>query len=275
MTDSRSANPDIHLSRAARAQIALIVGIIIIVTLAGPFGSFALPLGTRFLLWSSLIGINTAKWSLWTTQILPRFTGKRQLAMVGVGALVLNVTIGWEVEVVYAAVGRPIDLPVLKTWVIAAAISLTIGAVIWATGRDGISEQPPLAAAPASIAPGSLLARKAGLNSLTDLYAVEAEDHYVRLYLPDRRRPLILYQFGDALAELAGIDGLQVHRSVWVAERAIISARREGRNWRLEIVDGVRFPVGPSFLATVRARGWLARDRTQRLNGMDVANGAQ
>jgi hypothetical protein len=274
VTDSRSANPDIHLSQAARAQIALIAGIVIIATLAGPFGSFGLPLGTRFLLWSSLIGINTAKWSLWATQVLPRFTGKQQLAMVGVGALVLNVTVGWEVEVVYAAVGRPVDLPVFTIWVIAATISLTIGAVIWATGRDGISEQPPLAAAPASLAPGSLLARKARLNSLTDLYAVEAEDHYVRLYLPDRRRPLILYQFGDALAELAQIDGLQVHRSVWVAERAIVAARREGRNWRLEIIDGVRLPVGPSFLSAVRARGWLARDRTQRLNGMDIANGA-
>lgn len=64
MTDSRSANPDIHLSQAARAQIALIAGIVIIATLAGPFGSFGLPLGTRFLLWSSLIGINAAKWSL-------------------------------------------------------------------------------------------------------------------------------------------------------------------------------------------------------------------
>lgn len=39
------------------------------------------------------------------------------------------------------------------------------------------------------------------------LLALAAEDHYLRVYT-DRGENLILRRFGDALADLAGLDGL-------------------------------------------------------------------
>ena len=72
-------------------------------------------------------------------------------------------------------------------------------------------------------------------------------------------KPLLLYRFGDALADLEGLDGLQVHRGTWVAARAVRSAEREGRRWWLTLPGGTRLPVSDRHLPAVRARGWLAR----------------
>jgi DNA-binding LytR/AlgR family response regulator len=72
-------------------------------------------------------------------------------------------------------------------------------------------------------------------------------------------KPLLLYRFGDAIADLDGLDGLQVHRGAWIAARAVAGAEREGRRWWLRLPDGTRLPVSERHLPAVRARGWLAR----------------
>jgi hypothetical protein len=49
-----------------------------------------------------------------------------------------------------------------------------------------------------------------------EVWAVEAEDHYLRLHT-SRGQDLILMRLADAVAELDGIEGMQVHRS-WPRE---------------------------------------------------------
>ena len=68
----------------------------------------------------------------------------------------------------------------------------------------------------------------------------------------------MLYRFGDAVRELVGIDGLQVHRGAWVAAAGITGAARDGRKYRLRVGD-VEVPVSTTSLPAVRARGWLDR----------------
>ncbi|MEL6950501.1 MAG: LytTR family transcriptional regulator DNA-binding domain-containing protein [Pseudomonadota bacterium] len=53
--------------------------------------------------------------------------------------------------------------------------------------------------------------------------------------------------------------GLQVHRSSWVAERAVQSAKRGSRRWQLAIEANVSVPVSNSYVLAVRERGWLKR----------------
>jgi DNA-binding LytR/AlgR family response regulator len=73
----------------------------------------------------------------------------------------------------------------------------------------------------------------------------------------DYRRPLVLFRMGDALPELAAHDGLQVHRSAWVARRFVVGARRDGRRWLLRLADGSEQAVSDTHLPAVRAAGWL------------------
>ena len=68
---------------------------------------------------------------------------------------------------------------------------------------------------------------------------------------------LILLRLRDAMAELDGIDGLQVHRSWWVARHAVDDVRRDGRNVRLVLPGGLEAPVARANLAVLKQQGWF------------------
>jgi DNA-binding LytR/AlgR family response regulator len=88
------------------------------------------------------------------------------------------------------------------------------------------------------------------------LYAVEAEDHYIRLHT-SAGSDLVLLRFSDALAELRGIEGAQVHRSWWVAREAVVSSRREDGKLLLVLRGGTEAPISRSFTRALRDEGWL------------------
>ncbi|AHE54936.1 LytTR family DNA-binding domain-containing protein [Sphingomonas sanxanigenens] len=89
-----------------------------------------------------------------------------------------------------------------------------------------------------------------------DLIALEMEDHYVRAHTP-RGSALLLMRMRDAVPELDGIDGAQVHRSWWVARGAVEDVRRDGRNYRLRLAGGIEAPVARSMVAPLQDLGWL------------------
>ncbi len=89
-----------------------------------------------------------------------------------------------------------------------------------------------------------------------DLVHVSVEDHYVHA-VTTAGREMILMRFRDALAELEMLDGLQVHRSHWVAAAHVITARREGSKTVLQLDNGTEIPVSRAFRAAIRQRGWL------------------
>lgn len=92
-----------------------------------------------------------------------------------------------------------------------------------------------------------------------DLLALAMEDHYVRVHTA-LGSDLILMRLRDAVAELDGIPGLQVHRSHWVAAHAVASVeRRPDGKMTLVLTNGLRVPVSRSHAAGVRASGWLER----------------
>nr|QQZ51292.1 LytTR family transcriptional regulator DNA-binding domain-containing protein [Phenylobacterium glaciei] len=67
------------------------------------------------------------------------------------------------------------------------------------------------------------------------------EDHYVRVHTAVRSE-LILMRLSDAVAR-TGREGLQVHRSWWVARDAVTEVIRDGRNLRLKLLNGLEVPV--------------------------------
>jgi DNA-binding LytR/AlgR family response regulator len=83
------------------------------------------------------------------------------------------------------------------------------------------------------------------------------EDHYVRAHGPEGSA-LILMRMRDAVAELDGMAGLQVHRSWWVAREAVERVEKEGDRVRLRLVNGMTVPVARSQIGAVRAQRWPA-----------------
>ncbi len=89
-----------------------------------------------------------------------------------------------------------------------------------------------------------------------EVWAVEAEDHYLRLHT-SKGQDLILMRLADAVAELEGIEGMQVHRSWWVARDAITDARRGDGRATLTLKDGSEVPVSRTYAAQLREKGWV------------------
>lgn len=77
-------------------------------------------------------------------------------------------------------------------------------------------------------------------------------DHYVEIHT-ERGHAMVLMRLSDAIKETRGTDGLQIHRSHWVARDAVRGFKRENGRTMLELKDGTCLPVSRSFLAPVRA----------------------
>jgi DNA-binding LytR/AlgR family response regulator len=187
------------------------------------------------------------------------------------GAVLLNAMLPFEIAFLFSAVGHPQPLPYLGVFLTAVALSLSISAII-AVVMDMQSSPAPVVEAPATPIPATPIPATpipatpalppSGLAARIDLaglHAIVAEDHYLRLHFANGRQPLVLYRFGDAVRELARIDGQQVHRGAWVAAAARPQALRDGRKWRLQLENGTMIAISDTYLPLVRRRGWLGQ----------------
>ncbi len=111
-------------------------------------------------------------------------------------------------------------------------------------------------AAPAGAAPATFLARLPSKLAGADLWAVEAQDHYLRLHTSGGR-DLILMRLSDAVVELEGLEGARTHRSWWVARGAVSGVERGDGRATLTLPDGTEVPVSRAFARTLREAGWF------------------
>ena len=83
------------------------------------------------------------------------------------------------------------------------------------------------------------------------ILALEAQEHYVRVYT-DQGDYLLLYRFGDAVQEVTqSYLGLQVHRSYWVSEDAVAEIQRTNKTYSIKLSNGLEVPVSNSYRKVV------------------------
>ena len=125
------------------------------------------------------------------------------------------------------------------------------------TALTVLSQKRPIvthAAAP-NATPSAFLDRLPDKLRGGEIFAVEAEDHYLRLHT-SRGQDLILMRLADAVGELEGIEGAQVHRSWWVAKSAVAEVARGNGRASLTLRNGTIAPVSRTFARALRADGW-------------------
>ncbi len=91
------------------------------------------------------------------------------------------------------------------------------------------------------------------------LVALSVEDHYTRVRTT-KGEELLLLRLSDAIRETAPVDGLQVHRSHWVASEHVAGARRDGDRTLLILRDGKEVPVSRANIPAAREAGLLPRN---------------
>ena len=88
------------------------------------------------------------------------------------------------------------------------------------------------------------------------LVCLEMQDHYVHAHTL-AGSAMILMRLRDAIAELDGVEGAQVHRSWWVARDQVRAIRRDGRAIRLELANGLLAPVARNREGGLKQDGWF------------------
>lgn len=133
-------------------------------------------------------------------------------------------------------------------------ISAAMTAVMLMVNTPGrVTHAPEAGAAPA---PVRFLERLPPKLRGAVIYAVSAEDHYLRLHT-SKGADLILMRLTDAVGELEGLEGAQTHRSWWVARDAVEGSRRDGDRMTLLLKGGVEAPVSRPNVRPLREAGWF------------------
>ncbi|WP_152536213.1 LytTR family DNA-binding domain-containing protein [Mesorhizobium loti] len=150
---------------------------------------------------------------------------------------------------------------------IAVAISFLVAIGRNAQGVAGTQVEPPVAARPAAVTPPSLppQAPQPTRPPLVDrlphaargkLLYLSMQDHYVEVHT-DRGTSLVLMRLADAIREVGDVNGVQIHRSHWVALDAVAGSRRKDGKPFLRLVDDALLPVSRSYADAVRKAGLL------------------
>lgn len=248
-------------ARRLLIDVTVILAIGLVLALLGPFGSFAAPFALRLAFW---LALPLAGYFLYmpATALALRLSDRLDLpspALWIASWLVASLPMAVVIWASGTLLGEPEPLDAagfLGGYGQALVIGGPIMLLLWSMRRP---PSPIAATAPApppeAPQPPRFLTRLPP-HLGTDLLALEMEDHYVRAHTA-LGSTLILMRMRDAVAELDGIAGLQVHRSWWVARAALAEAVRDGREARLTLINGLAVPVSRTNLAAVRDAGWL------------------
>jgi LytTr DNA-binding domain len=243
-------------------DLAIAAGIGVFLGVLGPFGSYLSgPMEKRIGFWVGALVIGFITFSLlvrWSIRFGRRFDIPDWLALAGAVALVsAPVSVIISAFAVWFWQDRWTLSAHWGMWygeTLVLAEPMAFGLYFW-SNRHGPAETQPPATARKTEQPSDFRDRLPPRLG-RDLLCLQMEDHYVRAHTP-LGSDLILIALKDALEELDGVEGLQVHRSWWVAREAVSEAVNDGRNLSLRLINGVEAPVSRASVAKLRAAGWL------------------
>jgi hypothetical protein len=222
--------------------------------LVGAFGSDSAPFWPRmisFWAFGFFAGLGVT-FVVWASQKISWLQERPVVRRIGIGVVMIPVIGGWIWVVMGVLFMHGPKLSMLPmTLGYSAIMSGVMTALSWAIyGR-----RAPAAAAGETHSTKFLERLPFRLRD-ADLYAVEAEDHYLRVRT-SKGSDLILMRLSDALSELGGVEGAQTHRSWWVAKAGIADVKRTDGRATLTLKDGAEAPVSRTFAPSLREIGWL------------------
>ncbi|WP_139809944.1 LytTR family DNA-binding domain-containing protein [Sphingomonas azotifigens] len=260
------------------AELVVLGGLIIALAMLGPFGSYAVPLGSRLLHWALYLvtgylffrPVIAAGGALARQTRLPRWLAIAAACAFGAFPTSLVIVFAHAGAAWRSVSGAAIASAYLQTLIVGATVTIvqllverrTAPAAVAPAPADPPSPALAIAkATPGTTTPASTPAPTPALVELLPAHlrgrilCLENEDHYVRVHT-EHGSALLLMRMRDAAAQLEG-RGERVHRGWWVAREAVTAAIRQERNWKLRLSDGREVPVARASVPALRAAGWL------------------
>ncbi|KPP93811.1 MAG: LytTr family transcriptional regulator [Rhodobacteraceae bacterium HLUCCA08] len=248
-----SALRELRADLGRPATLALLAGIAAVLTLVGAFGTDAtLRPVPRLGYWLVVVAATFSAGVLSHGLVQRHLSGRLGAAgLAGVGALATAGTVSGVVLALNAAIfghlPRADAAPgfVLTVGGIAVIVSLVVSVAYHDAGAQQSPRDPPLL-------------ERLPLDRRGALVSLSVEDHYVRVRTL-KGEDMLLMRLGDAIREAAPVNGLQVHRSHWVALDQVAAARRTGDRAILTMRQGPEIPVSRSNLRALKEAGLLPR----------------
>lgn len=240
-----------HLS--APIVLATQAGIAVILGISGPFGTFeTLALASRLLYWAGVVFGTYGLGSALCLLALDRWPAQQGAVLrlmrdaCALGAMVVLFLWIWNLPF-FGGEGMLEHL---------GAQSL-LGAFLVSGVIVVLRDMRPKAGTASQTPP---LLDRLPLEKRGALVALSATDHYVEV-ITRAGRELVLMRLADAIRETQPIDGLQVHRSHWVARAEVQRVTRRGDGAMLDMGAGVTIPVSRRYMHAIRMAGLLAEKK--------------
>ncbi len=233
--------------------LAIMLGGAMFLASAGAFGSNQLSLPVRFVYWLSLMLLGWM-WGAFVSRAFFRRLQPRPRVWFRVIISSLVIAIPYSAVVAYAGhltAGNTYPLSTIPR-LVGSVIAVTLVMVTINVLVNRSLERVTIASAE----PAKFLQRLPLKLRGAEIWAVEAQDHYLRLHT-SKGQDLILMRLSDAITELEGIEGAQAHRSWWVARDAIADAERGDGRATLTLKDDSQVPVSRTYARLLRERGWI------------------
>ena len=257
--------------RRMRWYLAALAVAIVVLGYLGPFGTYVrMPFGERMAYWALAMAGN---WLVALACILPamaRLSGRLPaIACVLIGSLTAAVPgtlLITAIEFLFAG-AVPETLWTGELFLAVALIHLAMGLIVWGTielpmrqaGGAPFSEPAmadPASGLPADGAEAPPLLQRLPADRRGALLHLQMRDHYVEIHT-DRGSELVLMRFGDALMELGGTEGMQVHRSHWIARTALKKVSRRAGRTVAHLANGAEVPVSRRYARALREANWV------------------
>lgn len=245
-----------ELAEAVRAPLTYAIwgALTVVLAVGGPFDTYdELSFGRRLAFWGVIVGLSVlggrlirllAQRLVGDWPILPRIVAVAAAIGLGLGPVLWL----FSRQVMGANV---IGAPQFILFVFVVGLVVQVLRLLLAEHRP-----PPAPNLRDPGAEGPRLFDRIAPELRGQLLRLSARNHYIEVHT-DRGQTDILLRFSDALAELAEIDGAQVHRSHWVAWAAVTGAERERSRVVLVLSDGARVPVSRRHERLLADRGLI------------------
>jgi hypothetical protein len=249
---------EMHAVTTSRyARISLLLATVLL-TVSGPFGTFeSFNVGQRLAYWGVMVVVaylvGQGAGTFFVELLRARVTSRWPRTILA--ALLAGIPVTLIVLVVNSIGYQRFDFAAApQIWLYVTLITLIVTLALVAID-DLMAGATKPAGAVAEPTPPPILER-VQLPQRGALIALSVEDHYVDI-VTERGKTLVLMRLADAIRETAGVPGLQIHRSHWVATGAVVRAHRSEGKVLLELSNGLRLPVSRGYLPAVKAAGLI------------------
>lgn len=246
---------DLRGEFAHPVTLAALAGVAVVVGISGPFGTLeAFALLPRLAYWAAVVPLTYGAGFLGTRMVHPYLPRGPRALRIALAALGSAIAVGLVLGVLNTGLGlrqslRELSLGFAAVYVICLVIE-TVGTVLQSHAAKNSPQTP------------ALLARLP-LEKRGALLAISAQDHYITV-ITNKGREMLLLRLADAIREVAPVQGVQIHRSHWVALSAVAKVTRQGDGAEATLSNGETLPIARAHQCYPRRRAAAAQ---RELNG--------